>query len=157
MSKQTLPILRIAIGYQVKRKKRIIVEFSKQKDANRMRKVKKNLKGMGWSSIDIPSTVYINDSLCKYYKTLLWKCKKLCVNKFIQSFWVSNGYIRLKLSDNERSYMITHISDFGRAVPWRCIHHRWRISSLFSIVFHFWISLLSLIWIFLSVSIIPKI
>ena len=50
--------------------KRVIVEFSKRKDANRIRKVKKNLKGMDVSSIGIRSPVYINDSLCKYYKML---------------------------------------------------------------------------------------
>ena len=52
--------------------KRVIVEFSKRKDANRIRKVKKNLKGMDVSSIGIRSPVYINDSLCKYYK-MLWQ------------------------------------------------------------------------------------
>ena len=63
--------------------KREIVKFSKRKDSNRIRKVKKNLKGMDLSSIGIRSPVYINHSLCKYYKMLWEKCKKLCVNKFI--------------------------------------------------------------------------
>ena len=43
---------------------------------------------------------------------MLWqKCEKLFVNKFIHSFWVSNGSIRLKLSDTERSYIIAHVND----------------------------------------------
>ena len=65
--------------------KRVIVRFSKRKDANIVRKVKKNLKGMDLSSNGIRSPVYINDSLCKYYKMLWRKCKKLYVNKFIHS------------------------------------------------------------------------
>ena len=81
--------------------KRIMVKFSKQKDAKSIWKIKKNFKGMDLSSIGFRSPVYINDSLCKYHK-MLWR-KKLCVNKFIHSFWVSDGSIRLKLSDNERS------------------------------------------------------
>ena len=97
--------------------KRVIVRFSKRKDANIVRKVKKNLKGMDLSSNGIRSPVYINDSLCKYYKMLWRKCKKLCVNKFIHSLWVSNGSIRLKLSDNERSYMIIHIRDLEELFP----------------------------------------
>ena len=67
---------------------------------------------MDLSSIGIRSPLYINDSLCKYYIMLLQKCKKLCVKKFIHSFWVSNGPIRFKMPDNERSYMITDINDF---------------------------------------------
>ena len=50
--------------------KRVIVKFFKQKDANRIPKIKKNLKGIDLSSIGIRSPVYINDSLCKYYKML---------------------------------------------------------------------------------------
>ena len=75
------------------------------------------MKGMDLSLIGIRSPVYLIDSLCKYYKMLWRKCKKLCVNKFIHSFWVSNGSIRLKLPDNERSYMITHISDLEELFP----------------------------------------
>ena len=33
------------------------------------------------------------------------------VNKFIYSFWVSNGSIRLKLSENERSSIINLTND----------------------------------------------
>ena len=86
--------------------KRVIVKFSKRNDANRIRKVRKNLKGMDLSSIGIRSRVYVNDSLCKYYKMLSRKCKKLCENKFIHSFWV-----------NERSYIITNINDLEELLP----------------------------------------
>ena len=100
-----------------KEPKRVIVKFFKRKETKRIRKVKKNLKGMDLSLIGIRSPVYLIDSLCKYYKMLWRKCKKLCVNKFIHSFWVSNGSIRLKLPDNERSYMIIHISDLEELFP----------------------------------------
>ena len=66
-----------------KEPKRVTAKFSKRKDANSIRKVKKSLKGMNLSSIGVRSPVHINDSLCKYYKMLWRKCKKLCVNKFI--------------------------------------------------------------------------
>ena len=115
--------------------KRVDVKFSKRKNANRIRKVKKNVKGMDLPSVCIRSLVYINDSLCKYYKMLWRKWKKLSVNKFIHSFWVSNGSIRLKLSDNKIGYDNPY-SWFGRAVSWKWIQ-RWRIGCLFSIVFYF--------------------
>ena len=97
--------------------KRVDVKFSKRKNANRLRKVKKNVKDMDLPSICIRSLVYINDSLCKYCKMLWRKWKKLSVNKFIHSFWVSNGSIRLKLSDNGRLDMITHIHDLEELFP----------------------------------------
>ena len=68
-------------------------------------------------SIGIRSPVYINDSLYKYFKMLWWKCKKLCVNKLVHLFWVSNGSIRLKVPDNEKSYMISKINDLEELFP----------------------------------------
>ena len=49
---------------------RFIIKLSKCKDANKIRMVKKNLKGMNLSSIGITTPMYINDSLCSYYKML---------------------------------------------------------------------------------------
>ena len=57
--------------------KKVIIEMSRRKDADKMRKAKKKLKGLDLSSIGINSAVFINDSLCRYYKNLWAKCKKL--------------------------------------------------------------------------------
>ena len=95
----------------IKEPKRFIVKFSKQKYAITIRKVKKNLKSMDLSSRGVTSPGYTNVSLCKCYKMLWQNWKKLCVNKFINSFWVLNRTIRLKLSNNERSCIITNIND----------------------------------------------
>ena len=97
--------------------KRAIIKFSKRKDANRIRHCKKNLKGMDLTSLGISSPVFINDSLCQYYKMLWRKCKKLLTNKFIDSFWVSNGSIRLTVENKHRSCVITHISDLKVLFP----------------------------------------
>ena len=72
--------------------------------------MKKNLKIMDLSSRGVTSPGYMNVSLCKCYK-MLWQNWKNCVNKFINSFWVLNRTIRLKLSNNERSCIITNIND----------------------------------------------
>ena len=90
---------------------RFIIKLSKCKDANKIRMVKKNLKGMNLSSIGITTPMYINDSLCSYYKMLRRKCKKLWSSKFVHTFWVSNGSIKLKIADNDRVYTITHNND----------------------------------------------
>ena len=87
--------------------KKVIVKLSRCKDANIIR-LKKGPKGMNLSSLIINSTVYINDSLCTYYKILRGKCRKLLLHKYIYSFRVTNGTIKLKTVENGPVYAITH-------------------------------------------------
>ena len=57
--------------------KKVIIKLSRRKDANKIRRVKKNLKNLNLSSLGIKNPVFTNDSLCSYYKMLWSKCKKL--------------------------------------------------------------------------------
>ena len=71
---------------------------------------------MNLSSLGVNSTVYINDSLCTYCKMLWGKCRKLFLNKYIHSFWVTNG-IKLKTVENGRVYAVTHRNDLEELFP----------------------------------------
>ena len=73
--------------------KKVIVKSARRKDANLIRK---KLKGMNLCSVAINNPVFINDSLCSYYKILWRKCKKLWSSKYIHAFWVSHGTLRLE-------------------------------------------------------------
>ena len=64
---------------------------------------------MNLSSVGINNSVFINDSLCSYYKMLWRKCKTLWSSKYIHAFWVSNGTLRLKITENGRVHIITHV------------------------------------------------
>ena len=97
--------------------KKVIIKLSRRKDANKIRRVKKNLKNLNLSSLGIKNPVFINGSLCSYYKMLWSKCKKLSSNKLIIAFWVSNSSIRLKTSENDRINIITHLSDLEEFFP----------------------------------------
>ena len=44
---------------------------------------------------------------CIYYEKLWAKSKKLHMNKLINMFWTSNGFIKLKVSENDNIHMIT--------------------------------------------------
>ena len=59
------------------RNKRFIIKLSKRRDANKIRRVKKKLKGMNLSCIGITNSVYISDSFYSYHKMLRRKCKKI--------------------------------------------------------------------------------
>ena len=45
------------------------------------------------------------------------KCKKLWSSKYIHAFWVSNGTLRLKLTENGRVHIITHSQDLDELFP----------------------------------------
>ena len=91
--------------------------MSRRKDADKIRRAKKKLKGLNLSSIGINSAVYINDSFCRYYKNLSAKCKKLWLNKFIHGFWTFNGSIRLKLTETGNVRAITRDADLEELFP----------------------------------------
>ena len=97
--------------------KRVIIKLSKRKDADRIRKNKKKLKSTDLSSLNVQGPVYINDSLCSYYKSLWSKCKSLRDGKFIHSFWVTNGSIRIKVTESSQSRAVSHICDLEELFP----------------------------------------
>ena len=102
--------------HHLKRKanpKKAIIKLSKRKDVVRVMTNKKKLKSMKPQNIGLPSDckIYINESLCKYYKYLWWKCKLLQTRGSIQSFWVTNGSIRIRHKNDEVT-SDTHIEDF---------------------------------------------
>ena len=67
--------------------------------------------------IGIDNPVFINDSLCSYYKVLWSKCKKLWSGKYIHAFWVSNGELRLRLTASSRVHIITRSQDLDELFP----------------------------------------
>ena len=75
-------------------------------------KNKKKIKSMKPQNIGLPPDfkIYINESLCKYYKYLWWNCKLLQTRGNIQSFWMTNGSIRIK-PQNDGVTSVTHIED----------------------------------------------
>ena len=91
--------------------KKVIIKLSKRKDGARVMKNKKKLKSMKPQNIGSPSgcKIYINES-CKYYKCLWWRCKLLQTRGSIQSFWVTNGSIRIRHQSDE----VTSCYSYGR-------------------------------------------
>ena len=78
---------------------------------------KKKLKALDLSFIGINPAVFINDSLCRYYKNLWAKCKKLWLNKFVHGFWTSNGSMKIKLTEAGNACVITHDADLKELFP----------------------------------------
>ena len=97
--------------------KRVIEKVSKLKDASKIRFSKRKLKAMNLTSIGINNPVYINDSLCTYYRMLWRKCwKSLRMNKLVHSFW-GNEWIHQTKNCCKRSSKCNDSSNrFGRVI-----------------------------------------
>ena len=63
------------------------------------------------------SKLFINRSLCPYYKMLWSKSKKLhSLSKYIV-FFISGDTIKIRVKENSSSLSITHVDDFSKHFP----------------------------------------
>ena len=64
--------------------------------------------------LDLPrgTKIYINQSLCPYYRILWSKAKRLQNIGSIDNFYISSGTIKIKVTENSSLIMITHLGDF---------------------------------------------
>ena len=100
------------------KKHKIIVNFSRPEDAKSILQNENKNKNFNPRSIDIDSNkVFINESLCRYYKFLRSKSKKLWTEKWIEAFWVSNGQIKLRIEPEGAVSGISHIQDLQKFLP----------------------------------------
>ena len=93
--------------------------MSKRKDIYSVLKAKSSFKNADVTKkngISLNISIFVNQSLCSYYKFLWSKCKKLWLNKVVESFWVSKGSCRIRLIDNSVK-IITHIEDLKSLFP----------------------------------------
>ena len=67
--------------------------------------------------------IFINNSLCPYYKMLWSKSKKLFTLGKINSFYISNDTIRIKISENSSPLSITLVDEFGKHFLILTSHH----------------------------------
>ena len=97
----------------------VIVKFSRRKDCQHIWDVKKDLKKLTLEDLELPgnSKLFINRSLCPYYKMLWSKSKKLHSLSKIHSFFISGDTIKIRVNENSSPLSITHVDDFGKHFP----------------------------------------
>ena len=61
--------------------------------------------------------VFVNQSLCTYYRVLWSKAKRLHCLKRISSFYMSGGTVKIEISENSLPLPITHVNDFIEHFP----------------------------------------
>ena len=105
--------------HRVGNKGQTIIKFGERKVSRQVLSVRKDLNKVKMSDIDLTgqSTLYINQSLCPYYRMLWSKTKTLYKKGKIDSFHVSNGNIKIRLQENVRPITISLTHDFIKYFP----------------------------------------
>jgi len=92
--------------HRLKKKDRVIVKFKNRKDCMHSLKNKKMLREINYSKKYGSKMLYINESLCGFYRGLWNKCKKL---KNIEKI--------LRINENGNALSIGHDNDFIKYFP----------------------------------------
>ena len=118
-------LARLVMGYQNKFdtvlnniNSKLLDLKNKFKDMVRIMNKKESLKNAKLDGTGLPrsTSLFINPSLCSYYKYLWSKCKALWSDKLISSFWVSNGSLGIKLGDDTVK-SVSHKDDLKALFP----------------------------------------
>ena len=81
--------------------------------------VKIDLKDLDATNLDLPAgtKLYMNDSLCPYYRGLWNEAKKLQSRKKIFSYFTVSGTVRIRLQEKGPYSIITHMDDLKELFP----------------------------------------
>ena len=104
--------------HRLKDKDQTIVKFTNRKDCLRILRVKRELKGLDSAAMDLPegTKIFVNESLCPYYRGIWIKCKKLRDRLKVHQYYTINGLIRLRIEESGQAKIITHtwyVARFG--------------------------------------------
>ena len=102
-----------------KNKDRVIVKFTRRKDCKQVFQVKKDLKDLTADDLDLPqgTKIFVNQSLCPYYRILWSKAKRLQSMGKINNFFISGGTVKVKIDENSKPLAITHLDDLAVNFP----------------------------------------
>ena len=106
--------------HRLKKKDRTIIKFSSRKTCLKALINRKKLKDLDKEEIGFPNStkLFLNESLCPYYRGIWGKCRGLLLDKLISRLWTYNGTVTIKLSnDDEERLSITHDSDLFSLFP----------------------------------------
>ena len=95
---------------------RVIVKFLRRKDCDQVLSVKRDLRKVKLKDIGLRgnNSIFINPSLCPYYRMLWSKSKRLLDLGKINNFYVSSGKIKIRIQENSKPLAITHVKDFKK-------------------------------------------
>ena len=114
-----LVLLMTVIDALGKNSDRVKIKFSRRKDCKQVLQAKKDLKDLNTDDLDLPrgTKIFVNQSLCPYYRMLWSKSKRLRSMGMINSFFISGETAKVKIAENSSPLAITHLNDFTVHFP----------------------------------------
>ena len=102
--------------HRLKEKDRTIVKCVNRKDFLQILRVKKELESLNPTDLNFPDNtkIFINESLCPYYRGIWNKCVKLRAIQKTHQLYTISGLIRAKLEETGPSKTITHMIDLKK-------------------------------------------
>ena len=95
--------------------KNTIVRFVNRRICEDIHLNKRNIKELKIDGLNTKN-IYFNDNLCKHYKNLSARCRRLKSKKKIIDTWTENGIIKIKMNDKSVR-VITHKNDLDKLFP----------------------------------------
>ena len=108
---------RLPNGRHSKGPARTIVRFVNRKNCNEIFSKKRNLKNIDKKKLNLRSNIYVNYSLCRDYRRIWYNARKLHSDGKITKFWVSNGTVKIALTENSPPISILHKSKLEELFP----------------------------------------
>ena len=110
---------KIQAVHRLHNKKSTIVKLCNRKDCLSILKSRNKLKDISMEELGFtPGTkIFINESLCSYYKVLWSKSKQLFLKKKIAAFYTTNGTVKIRIRENSAPISITHDVDLAEHFP----------------------------------------
>ena len=95
------------------------MKFSRRKDYRRVLLVGKNLQKLKMEDISLTgdNKVFVNHSLCHYYHVLWSKSKVFLHIGKINRLMVSNGSVKVRISESSAPKSITQADNFTKFFP----------------------------------------
>lgn len=96
-----------------------IVKFTNRKDCPQILRAKRKVKGLDSSPMDLSeeTIIFVNGSLCPYYRGLWNKCKKLRGKQKVHQYYTLFGLICLQIEKSGQVKIITHMVDLQNLFP----------------------------------------
>lgn len=102
-------------------KNKIIVKFLNRKKSDSVLNNRKRLKDLNLSQFNfnfqVGSNVFVNESLCQYYKFLWSNLKRLKYERKIHSFWIRNGTLKYRKEEAGTIFSVYHMSELNVNFP----------------------------------------
>ena len=95
------------------------VKFARRKVSKQILSIKKDLSKITMENVPLTggNKIYINQSLCLYYRMLWSKRKLLHRMGKIFAYYLSNGNVKTKIQENSRPLTVSHTSDSESHFP----------------------------------------